>query len=93
MDSERALKVELSRALDEVLPPAPWLEAAVREDLRKRRAKRSASRGQGKPRMAWPRSAMQFAAATLIVVLAGAALAAFLDLRYRATHVDLQPWT
>jgi hypothetical protein len=81
------LKVELRRALDEVLPPAPWLESAVREDLRQRRPSRSGSRGQDKPRMVWPGSAMQFAAAILIVLLAAAALAAFLDLRSRATHV------
>lgn len=87
MDNDRALKIELSRALDEVLPPVPWLEAAVREDLRKRRAIRSAIRGQGKPHLVWPRSGMQLAAAMLIVVLAAAALAAFLDLRDRATHV------
>ena len=87
MDSERALKIELRQALDEVLPPAPWLESAVREDLRKRRPSRSGSRGQDKPRMVWPGSAMQFAAAMLIVVLAAAVLAAFLDVRSRATHV------
>ena len=71
MDNERALKIELRRALDEVLPPAPWLEAAVREDLRKRRSSRSASRGQSKPLMVWPRSAMQLAAILLIVLVAG----------------------
>ena len=87
MDSERALKIELRQALDEVLPPAPWLESAVREDLRKRRSSRSGSRAQDKPRMVWPRSAMQFAAALLVVVLAAAALTAVLDLRYRAAHV------
>jgi hypothetical protein len=88
VDSERALKIEMSRALDEVLPPAPWLEAAVREDLYKRRSSRSRRRDQGKPGLVWPRSAMQLAAAVLIVVLAAAALAAFLDLRYRATNVS-----
>lgn len=87
MDSEQVLKVELRRALDAVLPPAPWLESAVREDLRKRRVNRSASRGDGKPLIVWPRGAMQFAAAMLIAVLVAAALGAFLDLRYRAAHV------
>jgi hypothetical protein len=87
VDSEQNLRIELRRALDEVLPPAPWLESAVREDLRKRRSSRSATRPQGKPRLVWPRGAVQFAAAMLIVVLAAAALAALLDLRYRATHV------
>lgn len=90
MDSERALKIELRQALDEVLPPAPWLEAAVRDDLRKRRADRSVDRGPGKSqlrRMLWPRKAMQLAAGVVIVVLVAAAAAALLDLRYRATHV------
>jgi hypothetical protein len=86
MDNDRALKIELRRALDEVLPPAPWLEAAVRDDLRKRRTSRSADRGLGL-RLAWPGSGMQIAGGLLIVVLAVAAVAAILDLRYRATHV------
>ena len=37
MNSERELRAEFRRALDHVLPPVPWLEAAVTEDLRKRR--------------------------------------------------------
>src|SRR5260370_21222801 len=84
MDSERALKIALRRAVGEVLRPAPWRESAVREDLRRRRSSRSGSRAQDKPRMVWPRSAMQFAAALLVVVLAAAALAEDLDLRERA---------
>jgi hypothetical protein len=87
MDNERALKIELRRALDEVLPPAPWLESAVREDIRKRRSNRAASRTRGKSRTVWPRSAMPFAAAMVIVVVAAAAVAAFLDLRFSATRV------
>ncbi len=87
MDSEQTLRIELHRALDEVLPPAPWLEAAVRDDLRNRRENRSTDRGPGKLRTAWPGGAMQFAAGLLVVVLAAAAVAAFLDLRYRATHL------
>lgn len=86
MDNERTLKLELRHALDEVLPPAPWLEAAVRDDLLKRRASRSADRGLG-PRMAWPGRGMQIAAGMLTVVLAAATVAAILDLRYRAAHV------
>lgn len=86
MDNERTLKIQLRQALDEVLPPAPWLEAAVRDDLRKRRTSRSADRGLGL-RMAWPRSGMQIAAGLLIVVLAAAAVAALIDFRYRSTHV------
>src|SRR5258708_5105073 len=92
MDSERALKIELRPALDEVLPPAPWLESPVREALRKRLSSRSGGPAHDQPRkveprMVWRRSAMQFAAALLVVVLAAAALAAVLDLRYRAAHV------
>jgi hypothetical protein len=79
VDNERALKVEMSRALDEVLPPAPWLEAAVQADLRRRRDK-----GKSQPRQAmWrPRGAMELAAGALIIVLATAVGAAFLGLRY-----------
>jgi hypothetical protein len=85
VDSERALKIELRQALDEVLPPAPWLEAAVTEDLRKRRGIRVLDRGAGKSpqrQAAWPRGATQLAAGVLILVVAAAALAAFLELRY-----------
>src|SRR5260370_30982488 len=45
--SERALVSELREALDEVLPPAPWLAATVAEDLRRRRSNRSMGRGSG----------------------------------------------
>jgi hypothetical protein len=81
VDSE--LRVEFRRALDEVLPPVPWLEAAVVEDLRKRRPYRS---GHPKPavsvqtRPAFPRVVIQLAAGLLILVLAGAAAATFLEL-------------
>lgn len=84
MDNERALKIEFRQALDEVLPPAPWLEAAVKDDLRKRRSRSSAGRGGGKSQRTatvWPRGAVQLAAGVLIVVLAGAALAAYVELR------------
>lgn len=84
MDNERALRIEFRQALDEVLPPAPWLEAAVREDLGKRRANRSVDRGPGKPRMASPRNAMTLVAAVLIVLLAGTAVVTFIELRYNA---------
>jgi hypothetical protein len=82
VDSERALKIELSRALDEVLPPAPWLEAAVKDDLRKRRSLNRAQSTSRLMRTAWPRTPMQLAAAVLIIVLAAAAAATFLGLRY-----------
>jgi hypothetical protein len=82
MDNERALKIELRQALDEVLPPAPWLEAAVREDLRKRRSRADAVRTSNRGPRLWTRPSMQLAAGVLIVVVAAAAVAAFLDLRY-----------
>lgn len=84
MDNERVLKVELRRALDEVLPPAPWLEAAVREDLRKRRATRSGDRGPGRPQMAWPRHAMQLVAVLLIVLVAGTAAVMLINRRFES---------
>jgi len=85
VDNERVLRAELRRALDEVLPPAPWLEAAVKDDLRKRRSRGSLDRGPGtsaQRRTAWPRTPMRLAASVLIFALAAAALAAFLGLRY-----------
>jgi hypothetical protein len=85
VDSEQVLKVELRRALDEVLPPAPWLEAAVIDDLRKHRSPTRTGRGSGssqRRRPAWSRGGVQLAAGVLIVVLAGAALAAFVESRY-----------
>ena len=81
MDNERALKVELRRALDEVLPPAPWLEAAVKEDLRRRRSR---VRGVGSSThggRVWPQPPMQLVAGALILLVAGAAVAAVLELR------------
>jgi hypothetical protein len=82
MDNERALKVELRRALDEVLPPAPWLEAAVKEDLRERRSRGYLRIASQHARRAWPRPPMQFAAGVLILLVVAAALAAFVELRY-----------
>jgi hypothetical protein len=82
VDSEQVLKVELRRALDEVLPPAPWLEAAVKEDLRTRRSRGNESSGSHHGRRAWKRPPMQLAAGVLILVMAAAAMAAFIELRY-----------
>lgn len=90
MDNERAMRTELRRALDDVLPPAPWLAAAVTEDLRRRRSRSSPDRGSRKSPRTWtavPLSSMQLAAVVLVIVLAAAAGAAFLDLHYRATQV------
>lgn len=91
MDSEQNLRIELRRALDEVLPPAPWLETAVKDDLRKRRSRGSAGLGRGKSQqtaIAWPRSTVQFAAGVLIVVVAGAALATYLEVRSLAPRSE-----
>ena len=82
MDSEQVLKVELRRALDEVLPPAPWLEAAVKEDLRKRRPHDQVATRSDHGRRAWLRPPMQLVAGALIIVVAAAAVATFIDLRY-----------
>jgi hypothetical protein len=82
VDNERALKIELRHALDEVVPPAPWLQAAVRDDLRKRRLRGYVVSRSGHGRRAWPRPPMQLAAGVLILVVAAAAVGAFLDLRY-----------
>ena len=81
MDNEPALKAAFRQALDEVLPPAPWLEAVVREDLRKRRARGHWGRGSHQAHRTWRRPPIQLAAGVLILVVAAAAVAAFLQLR------------
>lgn len=89
MDNERALRIEFRRALDEVLPPAPWLEAAVKEEFRKRRSRDSLDSNPGKlgsGRIARG-GAMQFAAGVLIVVIAAAVAAVFLDRSLSARNV------
>ena len=65
MDSERQLRSDVVRALDEVLPAAPWLESRVAEDFRNRR------RG-GLPRrvLPLPRPANQLAVVAILVVAA-----------------------
>ena len=85
MDSDRQLKAELGRALDEVLPPVPWLEAAVTDDLRKRRSRKSVDRSPGmQQRSRWsPGPAMQFAAGLLVLALAAAAVVTMVELRNR----------
>ena len=45
MDNEGQLRSQLVRALDEALPPPPWLEAAVIDDLRQRRRSARIDRG------------------------------------------------
>lgn len=85
MDSEQVLKTEFRRALDDVLPPVPWLEAVVAEDLRNRRAPESKNRrAETARRMVMPRHAMRLAAGALVAVLAVVAVAAFLQFHDRA---------
>jgi photosystem II stability/assembly factor-like uncharacterized protein len=70
---DRSLRIAFHSALDEVLPPAPWLAAAVRQDLQDRRRQGSAYRPRYKPR------GSRFAVAGIVtVVLALAVLAALL---------------
>jgi hypothetical protein len=85
VDNDRALKTAFRRALDDVLPPIPWLEAAVAEDLRTRSGRRSVDGSPSKTqprRAASPRPVIQLAATVLIVVLATAAIVTFLELRF-----------
>jgi photosystem II stability/assembly factor-like uncharacterized protein len=70
---DRSLRITFHGALDEVVPPAPWLAAAVRQDLGDRRRQGSAYRPRYKSRDA------RFAVAGLVmVVLAVAVLAALI---------------
>ena len=87
MDNDRELRTAFRRALDDVLPPVPWLEAAVREDLHKRRTRRSVDGSSTKTRPTdtmLRHSIVQLAAGLLILVLAAAAVVTFLELRYPA---------
>lgn len=76
MGSDRTLRSEFRDALDDVLPPAPWLAASVADDLRRRRSGRSMDRGFGTSRK---RAAV--AAALVMVLLAAAIAAAFIAAR------------
>jgi len=78
------MRIELRRALDEVLPPVPWLEATVAQDLRKRRSSRSVDTSASQSHRgtrAFNRPLIQLAATVLVVVLAAAAGAMYLELR------------
>lgn len=83
MDNERDLRTELRSALDAVLPPVPWLEAAVRQELRKELPKR---RQPNRIALRLPRNSQKVAAALLLVVLAVAAVAGFLAVRQILTR-------
>jgi hypothetical protein len=90
VDNDRALRIELRQALDKVLPPAPWLEAAVIDDLRKRRRRKTVDRNIGiatQRRVALPRQVFQLAAGALIIVLLAVAVVTFAELRYRAPQI------
>jgi hypothetical protein len=80
VDSERALKNEFRRALDDVLPPAPWLPTTVSEGLREERRRRSWRMGSRRPVIVvrLPQFSQKVAAAALIVVLLVAAVGVFL---------------
>lgn len=87
MDNERELRTAFRRALDDVLPPVPWLETAVTDDLRKRRTHGSADSSSSKtqPRStALRRPPVQLAAGVLILVLAVTVGVTFLELRHAA---------
>jgi hypothetical protein len=83
VDNERLLRNEFRRALDEVLPPAPWLETAVAEDLRQRRSRGSVDSSPGiqQRSKSSPRRPMQLVAGLLVLMLAAAAVVTLVELR------------
>jgi hypothetical protein len=86
VNSEQELKTGLRQALDQALPPVPWLETAVTEDFR-RRLDRSADRSEGQSRrghVVLRRPLVQLAAGLLVLALAAAATATFIELRYHS---------
>lgn len=91
MDSERELRTEFRQALDDVLPPAPWLETAVKQNLQNRRLSPSVHRVPSKSRprrTVFPQIGLQLAAGALAVLLAVAALAAYVGLHYRGPQSE-----
>jgi photosystem II stability/assembly factor-like uncharacterized protein len=78
VDNDRMLRSEFRQALDEVLPPAPWLESTVADELRKRRSSRSTGRRLVRSqliRIAVHRRAIQLAAIALAIILVGSVAA------------------
>jgi len=75
VDNERDLSNEFHIALDAVLPPTPWLEAAVRQHLRRQRPGR---RPANRMALGLPRNAQRVAAVLLVIVLAATAMGVFL---------------
>jgi photosystem II stability/assembly factor-like uncharacterized protein len=75
VDSDRELKLQINDALDAVLPPAPWLEDAVRRDIRSR-SQRAIS-PSNRRRLVRPNSLFPVVAGLLtILLIAGLILAA-----------------
>ncbi len=70
-----SFRAEFRRALDPMVPPAPWLTSAVRDRLRRRRSSRLALRGalRGLDQPAWllPLVAVLLIVAILIAAIAG----------------------
>lgn len=81
MDSERQLRSRFRHALDDVLPPAPWLESTVAEFLHAEHVKGVARRGL------LPRSAkrLRLAAGFAFVLLSVAILATLLVTHHAPT--------
>jgi hypothetical protein len=79
VDSERGLRTEFRRALDDVLPPAPWLATTVREKLREERLRNSGLMGRWTSAITvrLPRLNPRLAAAVLVVLLVLAAAGVF----------------
>ncbi len=78
MDNDRELRSEVRRALDVVLPPAPWLEAAVRDRLSGIPRAKGISDRRPPIVTRWPWADPRLTAAVLVVVVAAAALGVFL---------------
>lgn len=80
MYSDRQLRTEFVRALDEVLPPAPWLETAVIEELHRVHKLGARDRGLGGvPHRLWSprRQGMRLAAGLVLVAMVIAAAGVF----------------
>jgi branched-chain amino acid transport system substrate-binding protein len=75
VDNERELSKEFHIALDALLPPAPWLEAAVRQHLRRERPGR---RPADRITLRLPANAQRVVAVLVLIVLTAAATGVFL---------------
>jgi Tol biopolymer transport system component len=78
VDNDRQLRSEFRRALDAVLPPAPWLDAAVRERLRETPGTEGGSQRRSPIALRWARVDQRLVAAVLVVLLASAAVGVIL---------------